>query len=65
MVLVSVVENVHRFDFTMCNPPFYSSSEDIARSAEGKEYIPHGVRPSPLRPQDPIDDLWCVGVYGS
>jgi 23S rRNA A1618 N6-methylase RlmF len=33
-----------RFDFTMCNPPFYSSIEDITRSAESKEFAPHAVR---------------------
>ncbi|EMD37225.1 hypothetical protein CERSUDRAFT_95480 [Gelatoporia subvermispora B] len=30
-----------RYDFTMCNPPFYSSREDIAQSAETKEYGPN------------------------
>lgn len=28
----------------MCNPPFYTSLEDIARSAEGKELPPSAVR---------------------
>lgn len=32
------------FDFTMCNPPFYSSAEDISRSAEFKEFGPNAVR---------------------
>lgn len=31
------------FDFTMCNPPFYSSVEDISRSAEFKEFGPNAV----------------------
>lgn len=31
------------FDFTMCNPPFYSSAEDISRSAEFKEFGPNAV----------------------
>ncbi|KAA1477616.1 S-adenosyl-L-methionine dependent methyltransferase [Dentipellis sp. KUC8613] len=31
------------FDFTMCNPPFYSSAEDVARSAEVKEFQPNAV----------------------
>lgn len=36
----------HRFlrvDFTMCNPPFYSSHEDVAASAEAKEFEPNAV----------------------
>jgi 23S rRNA A1618 N6-methylase RlmF len=32
------------FDFTMCNPPFYSSVEDVSRSAEFKEFGPNAVR---------------------
>ena len=32
------------FDFTMCNPPFYSSAEDVLRSAEFKEFGPNAVR---------------------
>ncbi|KAG1740617.1 S-adenosyl-L-methionine dependent methyltransferase [Suillus lakei] len=31
------------FDFTMCNPPFYSSAEDVSRSAEFKELGPNAV----------------------
>ncbi|KAI0050187.1 S-adenosyl-L-methionine dependent methyltransferase [Auriscalpium vulgare] len=31
------------FDFTMCNPPFYSSSEEVTASAEAKEYTPNAV----------------------
>jgi 23S rRNA A1618 N6-methylase RlmF len=34
----------HTFDFTMCNPPFYSSAEDVTRSAENKEFEPNAVR---------------------
>ncbi|KAI0064153.1 hypothetical protein BV25DRAFT_1853471 [Artomyces pyxidatus] len=30
-------------DFTMCNPPFYSSAEDVTRSAEAKEVGPNAV----------------------
>ena len=32
------------FDFVMCNPPFYSSAEDVSRSAEFKELGPNAVR---------------------
>lgn len=32
--------------FSMCNPPFYSDVEDIARSADSKEFDPHAVRRS-------------------
>ncbi|KLO08027.1 hypothetical protein SCHPADRAFT_624344 [Schizopora paradoxa] len=31
------------YTFTMCNPPFYSSSDDVERSAEGKAFEPNGV----------------------
>jgi 23S rRNA A1618 N6-methylase RlmF len=32
-----MISNGIRFDFTMCNPPFFSSAEDVAQSAESKE----------------------------
>lgn len=32
-----------RYEFTMCNPPFYTSAQDVLRSAEGKELGPNGV----------------------
>ncbi|KAJ3178295.1 hypothetical protein HDU87_003607 [Geranomyces variabilis] len=32
-----------RYDFTMCNPPFYESAEQIARSRAGKEAAPRAV----------------------
>ncbi|KAJ6487757.1 S-adenosyl-L-methionine dependent methyltransferase [Mycena sanguinolenta] len=32
-----------RADFTMCNPPFYSSREDVTTSAESKEFEPNAV----------------------
>lgn len=32
-----------KYDFTMCNPPFYSSREDVLRSAEVKEFEPTAV----------------------
>ncbi|KAJ8591203.1 S-adenosyl-L-methionine dependent methyltransferase [Rhizopogon salebrosus TDB-379] len=31
------------FDFVMCNPPFYSSAEDVSRSAEFKELGPNAM----------------------
>ena len=34
----------HPYDFTMCNPPFYSSKEEVQRSAEAKQYQPNAVR---------------------
>jgi 23S rRNA A1618 N6-methylase RlmF len=33
-------------DMTMCNPPFYSSSEELQQGVELKEEGPHAVRPS-------------------
>ncbi|EIW74733.1 hypothetical protein CONPUDRAFT_169696 [Coniophora puteana RWD-64-598 SS2] len=32
-----------QYDFTMCNPPFYGSAQEIAESAEGKLYGPRSV----------------------
>ena len=32
-----------RFHFTMCNPPFYSSMEEVAQSTEAKEFGPSAV----------------------
>jgi 23S rRNA A1618 N6-methylase RlmF len=29
--------------FSMCNPPFYSNIEEVARSANGKNADPHAV----------------------
>ncbi|EED82506.1 predicted protein, partial [Postia placenta Mad-698-R] len=46
----SVLDDIHpqkcnraKYDFTMCNPPFYSSREDVLRSAEVKEFEPTAV----------------------
>ncbi|KAJ7821004.1 S-adenosyl-L-methionine dependent methyltransferase [Mycena olivaceomarginata] len=30
-------------DFTMCNPPFYSSRDDVSASADSKEFEPNAV----------------------
>lgn len=40
----------HRLDFTMCNPPFYASRDELIASAEAKERPPFTVIPilSPL-----------------
>jgi hypothetical protein len=32
-----------RFDFCMCNPPFYTSTEEVSRSAAAKEFQPNAV----------------------
>ncbi|KAL2811660.1 hypothetical protein BJX63DRAFT_433170 [Aspergillus granulosus] len=34
------IPGIERLDFTMCNPPFYSSQEEMVTSAEGKERPP-------------------------
>lgn len=31
------------FAFTMCNPPFYASTEEVTRSAEGKALEPNAI----------------------
>lgn len=30
-------------DFTMCNPPFYASREEVLQSTEAKEFSPSAV----------------------
>ncbi|CAE6511168.1 unnamed protein product [Rhizoctonia solani] len=34
---------IQNVTFSMCNPPFYSDTEEVNRSAENKEYDPHAV----------------------
>ncbi|KAJ4475479.1 S-adenosyl-L-methionine dependent methyltransferase [Lentinula aciculospora] len=43
VLLPLVLDEDKRFDFTMCNPPFYSSFEDVSQSAEAKQYGPNAV----------------------
>lgn len=38
-----IFANSQRFDFSMCNPPFYASAEEVAESLAAKEYDPHAV----------------------
>jgi len=33
-----------RFDFSLCNPPFYASTEEAMQSAAAKELLPNAVR---------------------
>ncbi|EPS95167.1 hypothetical protein FOMPIDRAFT_1054415 [Fomitopsis schrenkii] len=40
---ISTDEPGQVFDFTMCNPPFYSSKEDAQRSAEATDSRPNAV----------------------
>ncbi|KAG1859714.1 S-adenosyl-L-methionine dependent methyltransferase [Suillus subluteus] len=44
LILQPLHTSLMDFDFTMCNPPFYSSAEDVSRSAEFKEFDPNAVR---------------------
>ena len=41
--ILSLLLNSDEFDFTMCNPPFYSSREEIERSKSEKEFSPSAV----------------------
>ncbi|KAL0062983.1 hypothetical protein AAF712_010114 [Marasmius tenuissimus] len=43
-LLLPLFEGTQIFDFTMCNPPFYSSAEDVAQSSEAKEFAPNSVK---------------------
>lgn len=40
----SCLRSQDRYDFTMCNPPFYSSRKEVLQSAEAKEFGPNAVR---------------------
>ena len=43
--------------FTMCNPPFYNSTHEVALSAAGKEDSPFGVRYHLSFPTRLVDQL--------
>ncbi|KAJ3996978.1 S-adenosyl-L-methionine dependent methyltransferase [Lentinula boryana] len=43
VLLPLYIDEDRRFDFSMCNPPFYSSLQDVAQSAEAKENGPNAV----------------------
>lgn len=66
MVLKS---HTNSFSFTMCNPPFYGSTEEVERSAEGKAMEPNAVRSNTCFTSsfDADVDLWnriqvCTGA---
>ncbi|KAL0578575.1 hypothetical protein V5O48_003425 [Marasmius crinis-equi] len=42
-LLLPLSDDTQTFDFTMCNPPFYSSAEDVAQSSEAKVSAPNAV----------------------
>ncbi|KAF9260061.1 S-adenosyl-L-methionine dependent methyltransferase [Marasmius fiardii PR-910] len=42
-ILIPLSDPSQNFYFTMCNPPFYSSTEDVVRSSEAKEFGPSAV----------------------
>ncbi|EJF59706.1 S-adenosyl-L-methionine dependent methyltransferase [Dichomitus squalens LYAD-421 SS1] len=42
-MLLPMFQSHVNYDFVMCNPPFYSSREDVAQSAAAKELGPNAV----------------------
>lgn len=43
-----------RFVFSMCNPPFYGSQDEVSRSADAKEYEPNAVISFSFLRQEPV-----------
>ncbi|KAI0334613.1 S-adenosyl-L-methionine dependent methyltransferase [Cubamyces sp. BRFM 1775] len=43
LILAPLSDSDAVYDFTMCNPPFYSSREEVLQSAEAKELGPNAV----------------------
>jgi 23S rRNA A1618 N6-methylase RlmF len=45
LYIIFVISNTFSssFEFTMCNPPFYSSPEEVAKSASEKDSAPNAV----------------------
>ncbi|KAI0687801.1 S-adenosyl-L-methionine dependent methyltransferase [Cerioporus squamosus] len=42
-ILAPLAQSDGPYDFTMCNPPFYASREEVIQSAESKEFGPNAV----------------------
>ncbi|TFK82629.1 S-adenosyl-L-methionine dependent methyltransferase [Polyporus arcularius HHB13444] len=42
-ILAPLAQSDVPYDFTMCNPPFYGSREEVIQSAESKEFEPNAV----------------------
>ncbi|KAI0752971.1 hypothetical protein C8Q80DRAFT_487656 [Daedaleopsis nitida] len=42
-VFLPLLHSDPQYDFTMCNPPFYSSRDEVIQSAEAKEFEPNAV----------------------
>ncbi|KAI0759395.1 S-adenosyl-L-methionine dependent methyltransferase [Trametes elegans] len=42
-ILAPLLKSDAVYDFTMCNPPFYASRDEVQQSAEAKEFGPNAV----------------------
>jgi 23S rRNA A1618 N6-methylase RlmF len=51
------------FEFMMCNPPFYSSPEEVAKSASEKDLAPYAV--SIVLSDSTYSDKIHLGMYRS
>lgn len=40
---ISILTRIYSLDFTVCNPPFYSSSADLMASASAKSHPPYSA----------------------